>query len=601
MKRFSFGQLALICGVAMIFVTGCGSGSSSTSSPPPPPAIIVTITNKISSIAPGDAALTFNATVQNDSSNSGVTWAINAGGSSCQPTCGSLTGATTTSVTYTPPSSVPSAPDNAPTLVATSVADTSKSDSDSFTISTSSNDNGEASGQYAFLVGGFDDATGDQFAYIGSISVNGQGAVTGGIEDLNLPSGVQTSVAITGGTYTLGADNRGTASVTTALGSQTFDFSAGTIVGGVATKLHVIEFDDSNGTTGRRGSGVAYLQNSSAFGVSSLSGPFAFQLVGQAAPAGSRAVEVGGFTVNSGSVTGTIDVNDSTVGFSPGNAFTSMISSTPATATAGRLTNLVTVAGQMSNQVAYIVSSGQILVMTTDSISSGLLSGQAMQQAKTNFTTADMSGTLILYDTGLSSTAGDGYVEAGPMTFNTAGPSGTFDLSTINPAVAGIGTLSGSFSSYAVTANGNVTLTGATALPDFWLINSNEAFMMGTTNTVNSGFIEAQETGTFSNSSISGNYFVGLPQYQSVTAGTVVSGVASSTGNGTLNLTLDSSSAGGQLLTAQSQALTLTLGTPPPSGEFTDSGGGVIFVISATTFVRISPSGTGPILTIAEQ
>lgn len=635
MTRLLSNSKILIFGIVAILIAGCGGGSS-TPPPPPPPAISVTISNKISTIKAGAAAVTFNATVKNDSANAGVTWTITAGGANCQPSCGSLSSAAATSVIYTPPAIIPAAPDNAPTLVATSVTDTTESDSDPFSITSGANDNQEVSGQYAFLIGGFDDATGNQFAYIGSISVDGKGAITGGVEDINLPAGAQTAVPITGGTYTVGTDNRGTANITTALGTNSFAFSAGTVNNnGVATKLHVIEFDDTNGTTGRRGSGEAYLQNSSAFSVASVTGPFAFQFVGQNATAGSRTVEVGGFLITNGSVTGTVDLNDSSAGLSMGNPFTSTVASTSETPTAGRVTNTVTVGAQVSDQVGYIVSSGQVLLMTTDSeASSGLLSGQAMQQSKSNFTAADLNGTIIQYDSAFhydqansvseSCTGANDYAEAGPMVFDGTGGAGTFNLDFIDGSTPG--ELSGSFSSYTVSANGQVTFpvgAAATPPPDIWLITTNEGFMMGTTpnptlvpplppavgpcptavgvTAINSGFIEPQETGTFSNSSISGNYFFGLPQYQPVTSGTVISGLAISTGNGKVNFTTDSSSSSGTLTTGQSQAATLTLSTPPPNGRFTDSGGGIDYVISATKFVRLSASGTAPILVVGEQ
>jgi len=97
------------------------------------PAIVVTIPNKKSSVNTGTNAFVVNATVQNDSTNSGVTWTLTSGGAACSPQCGTLSGATTTSVTYTPPASFSG--NTQATLTATSVHDGSKSDSDSFTIS----------------------------------------------------------------------------------------------------------------------------------------------------------------------------------------------------------------------------------------------------------------------------------------------------------------------------------------------------------------------------------------------------------------------------------------------------------------------------------
>jgi hypothetical protein len=97
-------------------------------------AISVSITNKISTIVPGAAAVTLNASVTNDSANAGVTWKLTANGTTCSPTCGTIGQATATSVVYTPPTTAPASPNNAPTITATSVTDKTKSDTDGFTV-----------------------------------------------------------------------------------------------------------------------------------------------------------------------------------------------------------------------------------------------------------------------------------------------------------------------------------------------------------------------------------------------------------------------------------------------------------------------------------
>ena len=134
----SFAGLALFSMIAMLILTlaGCsagagggGNGGGNGNS------VSVTITNKVASVQAGTGAISFSATVQNDSSNSGVTWSLTANGTNCSPTCGALSAATTASVTYTPPSSAGASPNNQPTVTATSVAKTSKSDSDTVTIS----------------------------------------------------------------------------------------------------------------------------------------------------------------------------------------------------------------------------------------------------------------------------------------------------------------------------------------------------------------------------------------------------------------------------------------------------------------------------------
>ncbi len=70
----------------------------------------------------------FTATVQYDSANNGVTWALTQNGTSCSPGCGALSAtnsASGTPITYAAPSTVPS--NAVVTLTATSVSDTTKS------------------------------------------------------------------------------------------------------------------------------------------------------------------------------------------------------------------------------------------------------------------------------------------------------------------------------------------------------------------------------------------------------------------------------------------------------------------------------------------
>jgi hypothetical protein len=121
----------LISIFALMLLAGCGAGAGSGNGGNN---ISVSITNKKTSIQAGTAALVFTATVQNDSSNSGVTWTLTTAGLPCSPLCGALSQATSTTVAYTPPGSAPAGLSNQPSLTATSVAKTNKSDSDAFTI-----------------------------------------------------------------------------------------------------------------------------------------------------------------------------------------------------------------------------------------------------------------------------------------------------------------------------------------------------------------------------------------------------------------------------------------------------------------------------------
>lgn len=575
--------------------------------PPAPASVSVTITNKITSIAAGAVPVTLNATVQNDPSNSGVTWSVVSGSpaANCDGACGLLSNQTATSVTYTPPANVPASPNNTPTVIATSVADSTKSDSDGFTItSASANNNSELKGQYAFLINGFDDATGDHFAYIGSLTADGNGNITSGIEDVNLPSSSTGSVNLSiTGTYTLGLDNRGTATVTSASGSSNFAFSVGAFNSGIATKLHIIEFDDSNGTSGSRGSGVAYLQNASAFGLASVTGPYAFQFVGQDAFAGDRMVNTGAFTASTGGgISGTVDSNLSNGGGFLGNVgLSGTVSSAPATATNGRL-SFADTSATIGNCAFYIVSAGHLLSMNTDPETGasgiGLTTGEIWQQTSTSFTNPSLNGNVILYSTGVSTASGaNNFVQAGLMTFNSANGSGTLSLDTNDGGTPG--TISTTFT-YTVASDGHVTINLASGSgPDLFLIDTNKAFMMDSGANINAGMIEPQASGSFSNSTVSGSYFLGDAEYQATTGGTVGSGIATSAGSGTVNATVDSSAASSPFLTS-GQTLSLTL-TVAPNGRATDNVGDIFYIISPTRLVLFGGADAQADIILGEQ
>lgn len=559
---------------AAIILPACGGGHHG-----PPLVISVAITSPASAptIQQGQSVTGITASVTNDPTNQGVTWSLSGSGS--------LSAQTSTTVTYNAPASVNS--NIVVTVTATSVSDNTKSGSITITVTpTAANNNATLSGQYAFLVSGFDDATGDRFAYIGSFTANGSGTITAGIEDQNLPSSVNTAIAIQG-SYTVGTDNRGTMTLgTPGAVSIKFAFSLGAFNGsGVATKLDVIEFDDINGTSGRRGSGVAYLQNAAAFSTASITGPYAFQFIGQDSTAGTRLVDIGSFTATGGTtVTGSFDSNDNgsfTTGSS--NAFTASLTSGAATATNGRVAFAET-SGGSDTHVWYIVSATHVLSMETDAEgSSGLICGEILQQTSTSFTNSALTGNVVLYTTGLSSTSGNSYVQAGVLNFNSLSSNGSISLDTNDGGAQN--TISTPFT-YVVAGTGETFLTPSTGTPlDLFLIDTNKAFVMDEGSLVNAGMLEAQAAGPFNNTFVNGSYFDGLVESAPVAAEGVSSGVAFSSGNGVVFATSDQSNTGGQLLTGQAQTITLTITSS--SGRATDSSGNIYYIISLTRFVSI--------------
>ena len=106
-----------------------------------------------------------------------------------------------------------------------------------------------------------------------------------------------------------------------------------------------------------------------------------------------------------------------------------------------------------------------------------------------------------------------------------------------------------------------------------------------------------QSGGPFSAASVSGNYIFGLAP-PSVTASVLASGVATSTGNGTLNITSDQS---GPLGLALDQAITASGFSIAANGVGTDSVGDVIYMISPTKAVLINVSAVAPDVVIIQQ
>src|SRR6266853_499766 len=119
--RFAIPWVAVAVTPALV---SCGGDSSAS---PPPPAITVSVAPPSSTVfAGGTQALT--ATLQNDSSQRGVTWAISPASGA-----GALSNATSTSVTYTAPATAPPS-DTTVTITATSVADPTKNAAASVTV-----------------------------------------------------------------------------------------------------------------------------------------------------------------------------------------------------------------------------------------------------------------------------------------------------------------------------------------------------------------------------------------------------------------------------------------------------------------------------------
>jgi hypothetical protein len=129
-------RIPLVLATSCIAMVLCGCAATAKTSTPAtsPPASVSSVSVSLSptsaSVALSQSQL-FNAVVQDDVQNKGVTWSLTQSGAACSPACGSLL-ASTSSAAYSAPVAMPQI--SIVTLTATSVSDTTKTASAPITI-----------------------------------------------------------------------------------------------------------------------------------------------------------------------------------------------------------------------------------------------------------------------------------------------------------------------------------------------------------------------------------------------------------------------------------------------------------------------------------
>ena len=594
------------------------------------PPISVSVSPISSSVAV-NGTQQFTATVTNDGTNSGVTWTLTQNGVACSPACGTLTSSATLSgapTSYTGPATLPIFP--LVTLTAKSVDDTTKSASATIAITTSSGavcaDTGSEAllkGQYAFLLQGTDEA--DVVVIAGSFTADGTGNVTGGQIDLSHSANVGglAGVAIesSGSSYSVGADHRGCLMLANANGgTMFFRFAVGSInASNIASKGHIIEFDDSTGG-GTRTTGTLRLQDPTSFSAGQFKGTYTFVLRGASSGSG-RGVMAGTFTSDGVSTItgGSFDFNDGTtlnsnIAFPAGTPFICCSASGRGTIGTGTLQD--NGAAWVPGFVIYMISSGE-----------AFLSGGVLYNPNNNCCAAEVA---------LGLGGGEAFAAAGP--FSDASLNGTAvwryaesggslpdNLDIVHLATAkadGAGNLTstdyqnsgGTFSTtpaaftYSVAASGRVTFAGASAPPLLmYMYGQNQAVILGTETGIApaSGAVEAQATGPFSTASFNGTFMLGSEIPTANLQGTACncwdltfeSGVLTADGNGKASGTSDQSGPTG--LTAN-QSLNLTYAIAA-DGSGNVGTGTTAILISPKKMVFISNTDTNPTITVVEQ
>lgn len=403
MSRKTLLSLLVVVLVAS-FVSAC---SSSKKAPLP-------ITVQLAPAPPGalevSHSVQIGAQTTNDTAGAGVDWTL----ACTSADCGSISPAHTASggaTTYTAPSVVPTG--GSVTITATSTTDTTQSASADVTINPLGNNTGLAqNNQYAFYVTGAD-ANGNFYAAAGSFTSNGDGTlIDGGEEDFVDTSFVIEGDTLTGGTYNIGADGRGTVSFTanfngapdTAIngtGVQTFTVVTTSDFVNTGTHLLIVEADGF-----ATSSGTVDLQSSGDF-AGSLVGPYVFTLAGQDFFNGNASTTVGGVAIpdGAGNLTGVIDSNDAATGSSNG------VDLTGATYTApdanGRGTIALNNAAQQ-NFTYYMVNANVLRIVETDDVNFDFFGGGSAYVASgaASFDATSVTGSFVFTDNGQESAVG---------------------------------------------------------------------------------------------------------------------------------------------------------------------------------------------------
>lgn len=453
------------------------SGNSGSSGSSGTGAVMVTPSGP-SAVAAGSTT-TFTATVQNIS-NTGVTWQVDGtpGGNS---TVGTISASGSFSAPNLPPAG------GSVTITAVLQADSTKSGSITVTIQFS---NASVQGAYAFNVSGT--TGGSNVSAVGSFQANGGGTITSGSEDFNGSAGTFANLAFTG-SYSVGADGRGSATINSALGTTVYHFVI--IASG---QVQLIGFDPGDSING-----FALPQDSNSLSLSALAGNWSFFLSGSSG--GTTIVDAGRFTLDSAGII-TLGEEDQNSGgtVSPNATFTGTASTLSAN---GRGTASFTGTLGTSNFAFYVGSSNTINFVETDS--GAFLSGSAYKQQSASFDNSSLNGTYVFLLAGADG-SGNAAAEIGEI---TAGGNGLFTGGVFDENDNGTTALNQSITggTYSVSANGRgtasvISTTGTSTYAFYFVSPSLVVFVETDSFAETEGLANLQIGASFSKASLSGSF-----------------------------------------------------------------------------------------------
>lgn len=480
------------------------------------------------------------------------------------------------------------------------------------TASPAANNDPALKGDYAFAFSGMtgNSAVSSVLAAVGRFTADGAGNLTNGELDTN---GVGTGAALSAqpftGTYTIGADNRGV--MTWTLPDHAAKLAFAMASNGNA---RFIEFDASGGS-GTIGSGTIERTDTSAYTTASITGDYAFGMVGLD-NISNRAALIGRFTSNS---TGTLaspagDLN--AYGTPYPLTFSSADYNVSDTRSGRGTMNLAfTFGGTPANLhfVFYIVNAGRLFAMARDTVTPAtpLLNGTVVRQQTPagGFTNASLNGNAVIYMTGLSTCSGSssGVPKAVAGLFTASG-SGTLNLDFDENYCHAPRTVTGLSGTYSVESNGRTTIALGGYAWVGYLANVDQAFLFISDNNVLFGLCEPQVAGALTNGAVKGTY-AGSATNPVAFGVTVFSGEfaadgASATGN--VAGYEDIGAASGPISGTAFEA-TYSLSSSPTNGRGTmtvssgTGGDAIIYVVSPSKFVSLSQNDPNPAILVFEQ
>ena len=351
---------------------------------------------------------------------------------------------------------------------------------------------GSLNGQYVYQISGTDFSSnfnGTPYRESGVFVADGNRHITDGADDFAEGSGAVASNPLTG-SYSV--NNDGTGQITLNVGSTTLNFAI-TLVS--ASKLYLIEADSAVNAMG-----IAEKQAASALNATP-NGTYVFQthsLNSTQVPAG----QVGRITITNGAVNGNIDVNQNGVSNSltiTGGTFTAP------DPTLGRGTSTLTDSSPATSHfIYYIVDANNIRLLASDSGVTGI--GRAEKQSGT----PALSGNYVFGSRGDTNNLGtNGAHTVGRF---TADGSGNVSSGALDSVQDGNSIYNGSFTgTNSALSNGRTVLSlsgsGISIQAVTWLVSSSRGFfLMNDPNKVEDGTLDLQQSSSFSNSSMNGQF-----------------------------------------------------------------------------------------------